>query len=236
MELEEVSGVQALLPSAFVRAWAEVPRDVMDRTEHELRGAVKRSTNVVEYARFSEFRIAFWEEVEKKKKDEMGLPKSTINMQALELTFFPKGYLLKKFFEVPEMLAWLLFPMRQFMIQLKNFESLADERILEILSESPIGGNGVVNTKLAGIQVKIYELLQNRLHGAVVQRQQIEQKNLNVNVNEKNPDKAAQIAELTSLAEIDRRIKEIEKKRLALKEVAPIQIDTQQLVTGKQEG
>lgn len=105
--------------------------------------------------------------------------------------------------------------------------------MVEVLSVSPVRDDGKVDSRLAKVQVEMYQILQDRIYGSVTQKISSEQKNLNVNVNsnQSSEDSARTIALITNVEELDRRIKLIQEKRRALQTIAqPIEVNQQKLM------
>lgn len=134
--------------------------------------------------------------------------------------------------QYPALFPYMITPLaEQKMIQ-KHLNYVAEDRMFEILSYSPVV-NGRLDSKIAEAQIKLYNSLQDRIHGGVMQRVQSETKAMNVNVNStQNAEETAKtIQAITSIEELDKRIAAVKEKRAALQTVAqPIEPNLQKLM------
>jgi hypothetical protein len=83
------------------------------------------------------------------------------------------------------------------------------------------------------VQLELYQTLQDRIYGSAIQKMESQQKNVNVNVNsnQTHEEAKATISLITNMDELDRRIKAIQEKRLALQTIAqPLEVNTQKLM------
>lgn len=164
--------------------------------------------------------LAFWKEY-----DEAAIAK-----QPFRLANVVSGITsIKRFRDVcgenMELVVWLLTPPFTHANRLLELSIIGEERMREILQASPIAPNGKVDAKLALAQIKLWELLQDRVHGAVAQT--INQKSLNVNMSASAPmSKEA----LTSVKDIEARLKELKEKAIRLTSPAPIRVDATPLI------
>jgi hypothetical protein len=179
-------------------------------------------------ALFIRLRIAFWEEYER-----AAHAKEVMLMPALYAgSVRPHVYWLL-FQRHPALIAWMICPIAGYLLQRKELEFLAQERMVELMSISAVREDGSVDSRLAKVQYELYESTLDRVHGPVVQKVQSEQKSVNVNVNStQNEDAAARtIALITDVEELKRRIEEVRKKREALSDIGhPVTIDQQKLI------
>lgn len=169
-------------------------------------------------------RIAFWEEYER-------AAKAHEKMELRHLyTGVCRAQVWWQLFQLyPAFPAWIVTPLAGYLLTRKELEYLGEERMLEIMSAPSTGPDGRVDARLAKVQFEIYQDLQDRIHGPVIQKVQSEQKNLNVNVNTEGSPEQVQL--ITNPDELARRLEEVRKKREALSAIhTPVQIDQQRLV------
>jgi hypothetical protein len=131
--------------------------------------------------------------------------------------------------------AWLLCPPTTYKMKIEEALNFGLSRLREILDADAIeeftdedtGRKRVsVNVKLAELQTKIVNMLDNRVHGAA--RQVISQTTRSMNLNvEATPEMVGRAVEQIGADNLDREIKELERReRLALNLPAdPIMID-----------
>lgn len=119
----------------------------------------------------------------------------------------------------PARVAWLMCVPVNYRARLSEMLYRSQVALQRILQVDPIE-NGEVNMKLAQLQVKIFELLDLRIHGAVVQKHQIEQKtttqNLNYNVEASSVKDVVKNVEGDNLEALKARYEALEKQRAGL--------------------
>ncbi len=158
-------------------------------------------------------RIGFWNEFERVQH---------FNLKKMHMPSVYAGVCTQQYFDrfylgSPTKVAWLLCPPASYVTIATEALSFGLEQLREILSVSPVLPNGRIDVKLGELQAKIVTMLDQRLKGAVTQR--IEQKNMNLNIS--TTDKGvAKIAMQGTMEDIERRLKEL-KKRDRLAQEAP---------------
>jgi hypothetical protein len=173
-----------LLPARMRELWDECPKEYWDKNEYELRTEVRKQCGPMqrEFSLLTRVRITFWEEYERAARAQ----------ERMIITHLFKGVcrndlyynLFKKY---PALFAWMVCPLAGYLLQRKELEFLAEERMVEVLSVSAVKNNedGTFrcDSRWAKIQVEMYQLLQDRIYGAVTQKISSEQKSVNVNVH-----------------------------------------------------
>lgn len=163
-------------------------------------------------------RMAFWDEYDKSIKTNSPMQFYNVIGALCSVSRFRKLCRVS-----PPLVCWLLNPPNSYSTRLQELSMLGEDRMKEIMSVSPIY-NGKVDAKLAMAQVKLWEILQDRIHGAVTQT--VENKNLNLNANVAAPGSPGAAAEHgASLQEIESKIEEVKKKINTLTSPAPIRVD-----------
>jgi hypothetical protein len=125
-----------------------------------------------------------------------------------------------------QLVAWLLTPPNTYSNRLLEMSLIGEERMLEIMQASPVQPNGKVDSRLALAQIKLWEVLQDRLKGSVTQN--INQKSVNVNVN--SSPAGTEKESFTSVEQIQARLKELQEKAERLTSPAPIRVDAVKLI------
>lgn len=82
----------------------------------------------------------------------------------------------------PVKLLWVITPPKSYSQSMNYILHLGTERLIEIMS-LPIKDNGKVDHKAANLILKAFELVDMRVKGGILQKMQVEQKNLNVNLS-----------------------------------------------------
>lgn len=151
----------------------------------------------------AQIRLAFWEEYNS--CFEKARPMN--HMRIIKGVCSEQNFL-QKFLTVPERVAYMITEPALTVNRLKYGFHLAVNELLKTLNrkEEINIKTGCTDTKLIELKVKIFEYLDQRLHGSIVQR--TEQKNLNVNV-EAQPE---QVGLPATTEEIDKRLKQLEEE------------------------
>lgn len=214
--------------------WDESPVEYWDKSEYELRTEVRKQCGPMQkdFSLLTRIRIAFWEEYERAaRSQEMVISTNLFKGVCRNDVYF------NLFGKYPALFAWMVSPLAGYLLQRKELEFLAEERMIDVLSVSPVkvldDGSFRCDSRWAKIQVEMYQILQDRIYGSVTQKISSEQKSVNVNVNSnQNADESTRtIALITNVEELDRRIKAIQDKRTALQTIAqPIEVNTQKLI------
>lgn len=118
--------------------------------------------------------------------------------------------------EKKEKLAWIMCPPSSYEVSNREALGFSSNMMRELIGVSPIQldaeGNptGVVNTKLAELQVKIHAMLDMRVHGGITQR--VEQRSLNINMSDDKARKLInQYAETGSIKALESTLENLEE-------------------------
>lgn len=182
-------------------AIAKTP-ELFGMEESELKYALK-DRRMMPSATDCRLRLKFWHEYDRAQAtmDKM----HTVNVYA--------GVCSKQVFDIymarAEKVAWLC-------CQPASYQAVAEEvlhygygQLRDILELPHVDEFGKVNTKLMELKLKITAVAELRTKGAVVQK--IEQKTLGINVSASTRE-ALQMGELRTMEEIDRKLKELDKR------------------------
>lgn len=210
-----ISLVPAKVADAFEAARFARP-DLMGLDERELMAKLKEDQtlpNATDYR----MRLKFWMEYdaaqEKARKVQIGYVFAGICTSE----FFYRKYLSN-----PSRVAWLLCVPANYEIICREALHFGLEQLRDILDTPHNLPDGSPNTKLMEIKAKIVNMLDQRIHGSALQKTL----SLNVTATEK---KVGEIAEITSMDELKRRMDELRKReRKAQNIIEAIPIDTEQ--------
>lgn len=189
------------------KAMLRVPRELRGIHEHELKKQVKPSVTACR------IRIGFWVEYNRcqEAQDKFNLTKAYAGICSHEFFF-------EHFLAVPEYVAWLMCPPASYTNAMEEALNLGIEELRDILQTPHTG-----NPKIMELKVKIFAMLDARLKGAVVQKLSIEQRSLNMNIGVPKGDS---IANPDDVAEIDKRIAQLERKaRRQINQTDPEEIE-----------
>lgn len=105
-----------------------------------------------------------------------------------------------------EMLAWMLIPPQHYQALLNEAWDAGMEKLRQIIDTPLYDAKGKLSIQAANLVVKVWQLLDQRKHGSVIQ------KHLNLNVSGQAAKEVAQTMEQNSMESLDFRLKEIKKK------------------------
>jgi len=110
------------------------------------------------------------------------------NLASIDLSKVTRGvcsrdYFYDRFLTDPRKLAWMLCPPTDYMKQLKDINYRVYRKLSGMLELPIVTSKGEPNTKFIGQLLKVAEMTDTRIRGAVVQKLQVEQQNLNVNMD-----------------------------------------------------
>lgn len=214
--------IRQTLPTWLLRMADESAQRIWDMPHHDLTLAAKEifEHELGKGESVRRVRMAFWAEYERAQGTREGFQVYNAIGALCSVGRF------RKLLQTNELLvSWLLTPPNSYNVRLMELSMLGEERMREILSAEPVKPDGKVDSRLAMVQVKLWEVLQDRIHGAVTQT--INQKNLTL-TGELNPTQAAAVQDSIagmSLEEINERLNNIQKKISAATSPAPIRVD-----------
>lgn len=160
-----------------------------------------RSENMLPNQSDNQLRMKFWMEYDMAQAEGRN-----VNMKAVVAGVCSEQYLHQAYLRSPAKMAWLMTPPANYLITVEEALDAGLKQLRSILDVDPVGPSGKVDTKLAEIQLKVVAMLDARVKGAVVQKTM----NLHANVPAK---KLTEITETRSMEELDRRLKDIERRR-----------------------
>lgn len=162
-----------------------------------------------------QLRLSFWDEYEACFKDckEMRINKITEGICSAP-TFY------ENIITNPGRLLFIITQPSLVQNRLKYAFHLSMAEMIKLLkAPTPINAKtGTPDGKILDTKYKIFEYLDQRLHGSIIQRQSIEQKSLNINV-----DATPKEVELQTPDAIDRRIAELEAEFRTIEHLPPAQ-------------
>lgn len=120
-------------------------------------------------------RIAFWEEYFRAKNTDTKIRMNYVFGGIIHATNWNRHFISNQ-----KRLAWLMTPMTERMLSYKASLDQGRRTLRSLLSMKITDKKGNVDPKLAQVFLKAYEMLEGRVHGAVVQR--IDQRTQNIPV------------------------------------------------------
>lgn len=215
----------SVLPSWLKEmASAKLTDELVDLTEADLINELfPHKTVPPEWFRL---RISFWDEYDRVIRHELMQMDLTVAWRGLvTLPWF-----IAKANSNPKYLAWILSSPPSYELLLREISELALERQLQVMRLPVVNQDtGKANVRLIEMQLKIFQFIDIRLKGAVVQK--IEQKSLNVNVNGNVPKSLP--ARQLSLAELNEELMRLRKVSEQLMAPVNVRLDEHKLITGE---
>lgn len=211
-----------LLPAFLQDAVIRLPDRYLEMTEEELRELCFGRKNAEVPSVHERLRLALWEEYD----SAIRFKKNMIDVSRAIHGICTLGYFVNRFIKDPKNVAWLIHPPADYMKGIKEILQMGTSQLREIMMMSNLIG-GKPNTKLMEVKLKIYQHIDMRVKGAIIQR--IDQRNVSVNVDA-TAEQAKQIVETVapsqlSMAEVDAKLKELEGKSLRLAAPARVEVD-----------
>jgi hypothetical protein len=152
-----------------------IPEEFLDMEEEELKVAGR--CDIVE----NRLKHSFWHEYTNAQ-----LKGRSMNLVNVYSGVCSSHYFKNSIIHNSYKLAYILIPPASYRIALDELLSISLEQIRDIMTTPHRDAKGKVDAKLAAVKVKIADSIIMRVKGAVVQK--VEQKNLNVNVDVEDYD------------------------------------------------
>lgn len=141
-------------------------------------------------------RIAFWKEYDRAQIEGVRMRMNLVLAGVMDHSQF-----LTRWITAPHNVAWMLTPPLDYKVRLEDILDIGMEKIREAMRMPLMGPNGKIDPVLSNFILKMMDIAEKRLYGAVAT------KNLNVNVD------ATPKQNITgeSMAELQKRLKALEK-------------------------
>lgn len=192
---ENPRSVYNLVPPMFRRAMDAVKPSWFRLREATLRNKVNPEL------RDSRFRIAFWLEYDRcqQRRKEFSITRVLQNV-GVDWDYYKNNICC-----VPKKVAWILYPPNDYALAMQDILTYGIDQMREVLALPNVGANGKPDTQLIKLKIDIVRNAEQRLMGSVVQKMQVDQRsvNLNINSNASAPKMPA------TLEDIDREIQSL---------------------------
>jgi len=222
LELSNQQQFLNLLPAFLQEKIAQLPATLFDLSEEELSARLFGEEEPSEAHQL--LRQAFWDEYDRCLRYKVPM----MDVYRIIHGVCSLGYFTNRFLREPENLAWLIVAPTDYLKSMKELLLMGTAQFREILKMPNANPDGSPNTKLMDVKFKIIQHVDMRVKGAIIQR--IDQRNINVNLDGDSPDGQKALAdsrpvEELGMNEVDAKLKELEKKSLALSAPARIEVD-----------
>lgn len=149
-------------------------------------------------------RLSFWLEYDRAQASGKGMVISNILAGICTRDYFYGPYLSKSY-----KVAWILCPPTDYVTKISEALDFGLDQLREVLDLPILDEKGRINVKLGELKAKIVAMLDARKHGAVVQR--VEQKNMNLNIATSD-NQVAKMALSGTMEDLQKRMKELERR------------------------
>lgn len=212
---DDSRSVIRLAPDCVQKAMLGLPEDLRHKTESDLREMYQKGAKQRLTAVDNQVRLSFWLEYDRVQREM--LPKMSIGhiLRGIMAYDYFVEYYLKNQFRV----AYLTLPPQSYTTRLNEMLDTGLDQIRATLDVPHIStdskGRQAVNTKLLELKFKIMTYVDMRQNGAIAQRVQIEQKNLNVNMKG-DARELMKAIEGTNMATLDKKLADLRRKQLMM--------------------
>jgi hypothetical protein len=227
MELSSQQQFLNMLPAFMQEKVALLPATLFELSESELKDRLFGDEAPSQVHQL--LRQGFWDEYDRCQRHKIHM----LDAYRIIHGVCSLGYFTNRFLAEPENMAWLIVAPTDYIKQMKEILQMGTSQFREIVAMPNTNMDGSPNTKLMDIKFKIIQHVDMRLKGAIIQR--IDQRNINVNVDGESAagqaavaDAARPVGEL-SMVEVDAKLKALEQKSLALS--APVRLDVDLMKT-----
>lgn len=233
MDPDNPYNLMALVPRSLADAIQNLEPKFLGLSEGELRALAKPSAEV------SRLRLNFWDEYERAVSQQRGMRLDSIMKGVCN-----KAYFYEKILHNQKWLAYVTIPPADYSLAIREMLELGWDRVREVLLlpitekvsvkktvENPLTGKYEVqyeiedrpNTRLIGEINKMVSMLDLRVKGAIVQKMQIDQRNLNYNVDGTVQESSPFLADATmgQLDAMEKKIARLRGEMESLENVSP---------------
>lgn len=210
-----------LLPAFLQERIAQLPSNMFDLSEQELKERIFAEEEPSQVHQL--LRQGFWDEYDRCQRHKIPM----MDVHRIIHGVCTLGYFTNRYLATPENLAWLIVAPTDYLKSMKEILTMGMAQFREIV-QMPNEINGLPNTKLMDVKFKIIQHIDMRVKGAIIQR--IDQRNINVSVDEESAAGQAALrdtrsVEELSMMEVDAKLKALEHKSQALSAPARIEVD-----------
>lgn len=126
----------------------------------------------------SRLRLSFWDEYTRAQDKGETMKVKNICNGCCSVDYFYKAVLTNS-----NKLAWIICPPKDYMLAMRELLDVGIDEWRDILTMKHVNKKGQINVALIAQKIKIVQMLDLRVKGAIIQKLQVSQKNLNVNVD-----------------------------------------------------
>lgn len=189
-------------PPGMKKAMDNIPKYLLGWSEDKIERTYKHKITT----RDRIFKTALWREYQYALDNN----KSIVILQVIR-GVCPEKYYYNNILKTPWLLKWMLHPPISYEASMEEMLDASTTRLREILALPLHTENGKVDHRTLSLQIKIHELVVNRVKGVNPHTLNINQKSLNVNASADAAILEGQRIDQLSLKELDTELMKLEK-------------------------
>lgn len=194
--------VVSMVSESFRRAILELPQEIEDLTEGELRDLVRPTTT--EYS----LRASFWREYEAAVRlGKKQVCNTDIVSGICSIAHF------HNILKVPRKVAWLIRPMQTYKKEMEAILTRGNQRLWQLIDMDLLDDDGRVNVRRGELFLKAYQEVANRVKGMAIQRIREDRRSLSAHVRVNATADAPRQVPKQSVSELRKRVAELEKSK-----------------------
>ena len=196
-------------PPGMKKAMDNIPKYLLGWSEERIERTYKHKITT----RDRIFKTALWREYQYALDNN----KSIVILQVIR-GVCPEKYYYNNILKTPWLLKWMLHPPISYEASMEEMLDASTTRLREILSLPLYAENGKVDHRTLSLQIKIHELVVNRVKGVNPHTLNINQKSLNVNASADAALLEGQRIDQLSLKELDTELMKLERTPVRVKD------------------
>ncbi len=205
--------VFSLSPFWFREVLLNLPEDLFELNEHELVTKIWKNGQPDPTSQL--LKLNFWNEYEIAAQSQ-----TVINFQKVIHQVCPLNFFRRKFIPNKDKLSWMLRVPCSYEAEVHDLHKLGIRTMRLVLSMSPLDAKGNVNNRLVDCQRKIFEHIDQRSQGGIIQRIQ---QNVNQRTTTVHEDSSA-TSQPVSMDEIEHRLAQLEHKSKMLQTPGKLEV------------
>ncbi len=218
--LENPRSIMNLVPGSLKKFFQEhslTEPELFNKDERDLYKLL-RSREETPSPTDNRLRLKFWFEYDRCQEAGSFFNISNVIAGVTTKDYFDRGYLSK-----PNKVAWLLCPPTNYLVKAEEALEFGLEQLRDLLEQPNMLTSGKVNVRVVELKLKIVQMLDSRVKGAVVQR--------SVNLNVGATDSVVRKNLLSeSMEDLQKQIKTLEARNRAAQNAGLVPIRTQKSV------
>jgi hypothetical protein len=195
-----------LLPRFIQDAVLKLPVEYLELDERGLKQLVFGDPDAVPAQTHERLRISLWDEYDRAVRHR----EKMIDISRAIHGTCTMGFFVNKFIADPTNVAYIIQPPTDYTKSIKEMVQMGMTQLREVMAMPNVNKKGEPNTKLIEAKTKIFQHLEMRLKGAIIQR--IDQRNINVNFDGEGPAPFKDASDPLTMDEVDAKLKALEQE------------------------